>query len=444
MIEVAFESFLIFALILFNGMLSMSEIALVSARKIRLQQRAEQGDEKARLALDLARNPSRFLSTIQVGITLVGTLSGAYGGATLAGVLAKSLAQVPQLAPYSSALALGIVVLLITYLSLVLGELAPKRLGLSNPERVAAVVAGPMRTLSAITKPVVHLLNASTDFVLRLFQIHPQDEPSITEEEIKLLIKEGTHIGILEKSESQMVTAIFRLGDRRAEALMTPRTEIEWLDLDDDLRDNLSKIIQSSHNHFPVARGSLDQIRGILAAKDLLVCEQSQPAKDLIQFVSPPVFVPENMPAMDVLDTLRKDPKPAVVMVIDEYGGLQGLITAQDILGAIVGEIPSGEQGTEPGIFRREDGSWLVDGRLPIDEFGETFPMIKFPDEERGYYQTLGGFIMSSLGRMPQTGDSFEFRGMRFEVADMDAMRVDKVLITPIILPLDAANELAE
>lgn len=430
--QATLEITLILALILFNGVLSMSEIALVSARKIRLQQRADQGDEKACQALKLAENPSQFLSTVQVGITLVGTLSGAYGGATLAEVLAAALEKIPLLAPYSDGIALGFVVLLITFFTLILGELVPKRLGLNNPETIAATVARPMQVLSLLTKPAVRLLNFSTDQVLRLFRVHPSDEPPVTEEEIKLLIKQGAHAGVFEQSESDMVTAIFRLGDRRVGSLMTPRTEIEWLDLDDSPSENLCKIKKSTHSRFPLGKTSLDNIQGVLAAKDLLVCDLDDPAVDFRKYTLPPVFVPENMPAMNVLEVLRQDPQPALVMVIDEYGGLQGLVTAQDILGAIVGELPFAGSLIEPDIVQRADGSWLVDGRIPIDEFIEAFRKVELPEDERGYYQTLGGYVMTNLGKMPQTGDTFIRSGLKFEVADMDGMRVDKVLIMPL------------
>ena len=428
--EAALEIFLILFLILFNGVLAMSEMALVSSRKVRLQQRADMGDEKARSALEIAQEPSRFLSTVQIGITLVGVLAGAFGGATVAQVIEKGLSKFPLLAPYSQGLSLGLVVVTITYLSLILGELAPKRLALSNPETIASIMARPMQLISRITFPVVRLLNFSTDLVLRVLRVQQSDEPPITEEEIKLLIRQGTHAGILEEAETDMVTAIFRLGDRRIGTIITPRTEIEWLDLVDPLDENLEKVIHSHHSRFPVGKGSLDSIQGVLAAKDLLSCNLTDSSADLTRCVIAPVFVPENMQALKVIEVFRADPQPALVFVIDEFGGLQGLVTANDILEAIVGELPESGTSYEPEIIQRKDGSWLVDGMLPVDEFKDYFQVGDLPEQDRGLYQTLGGFVMSSLGRVPQTGDTFDWKELRFEVADMDGMRVDKVILS--------------
>lgn len=438
--EIALEAVVILGLIVFNGILAMSEIALVSSRKIRLQQRAETGDENARSALTLANDPSNFLSTVQVGITLVGILAGAFGGATVAQAIAKFLSNYDLLKPYSQSLALGIVVLIITYLSLIFGELVPKRLALSNPEKVAAAMAKPMIGFSRLVLPLVRLLDSSTEFVLRLMQVKSSQEPSVTEDEIKLLIKQGAHSGIFEETEIDMVNAIFRLGDRRIGTLITPRPEIDWLDLSNSLEGNLQSVIQSGHSRFPVGEGSLDNIKGILVAKDLLACKLGDGEFDLSRCIKPAVFVPENMRAMKVLEVLRDDPQPSLVLVIDEFGGLEGLVTANDLLEAIVGELPETGDEYEPEIFQRKDGTWLVDGMLAVDEFLEYFHLRELPENERGLYQTLGGLVMSNLGRVPKSGDAFDWMGLHIEVADMDGLRVDKLIVSAASLDNTSSN----
>jgi putative hemolysin len=428
--DVALEIVVILVLILFNGVLAMAEIALVSSRKVRLQQRANKGDENARTALKLAQNPSNFLSTVQVGITLVGILAGAFGGATVAQPLAELISVNATLRPYSQSIALGIVVFTITYLSLIFGELVPKRLALSNPEKFAAGMAKPMITFSRLVLPLVRLLDISTELILKVLGIKPSQEPSVTEDEIKLLIKQGAHSGVFEETEIDMVNAIFRLGDRRIGTLITPRPEVDWVDLDNTLEENLEKVIQSGHSRLPVGKGSLDDIHGILVAKDLLACELEDPSFDIKTCTIPAVFVPQNMRAMKVLEVLREDPQPAMVLVIDEFGGLQGLVTANDLLEAIVGELPESGAKFEPDIVQRRDGSWLVDGMLAVDEFMEYFHLGELPEMQRGLFQTLGGLVMSTLGRVPKSGDAFDWKGLHIEVADMDGLRVDKVMVS--------------
>lgn len=428
--DVTLEIVVILVLILFNGVLAMAEIALVSSRKVRLQQRANKGDENARAALKLAQNPSNFLSTVQVGITLVGILAGAFGGATVAQPLADLISANATLRPYSQSIALGIVVFAITYLSLIFGELVPKRLALSNPEKFAAGMAKPMITFSRLVLPLVRLLDVSTELILKVLGIKPSQEPSVTEDEIKLLIKQGAHSGVFEETEIDMVNAIFRLGDRRIGTLITPRPEVDWVDLDNTLEENLEKVIQSGHSRLPVGKGSLDDIHGILVAKDLLACALQDPSFDIRTCTIPAVFVPQNMRAMKVLEVLREDPQPAMVLVIDEYGGLQGLVTANDLLEAIVGELPESGAKFEPDIVQRRDGSWLVDGMLAVDEFMEYFHLGELPEMQRGLFQTLGGLVMSTLGRVPKSGDAFDWKGLHIEVADMDGLRVDKVMVS--------------
>jgi putative hemolysin len=420
---------IIILLVLINGIFAMSEIALVSVRKARLQRKAKNGDRSAQTALDLAENPNRFLSTVQVGISLIGILSGALGGATLAEELAKVLTPIPYIGEYSNGFAMAIVVGLITYLQLVFGELIPKRIGLNTPEEISIKVSRPMKLLSRITSPIVTLLSASTDLGLRVMGYHTNDSPMVTEEEVKLLLHQGTQIGIFEEVEQDLVESVFRLADRRVEVIMTPHTDIEWIDLEDPFEEIQKMIIDSPYSHFPVAEGSLDNILGILLVKDFLLATRNGSQPDIRRLLLPPVFVPESMPALKVLESFRSS-KTQLALVIDEYGGMLGLVTLFDILKAIVGNIPqTGEQESEMAV-QRSDGSWLLDGKLPIDELKEMFSIDALPDEERLGYQTLGGFIMSELGKIPSEGNSCVWKNFIFEVVDMDANRVDKVLLT--------------
>ena len=425
------EIILLLLMILANGVFAMSEIAVVSARKPRLQQRAEGGDQAAAAALALANEPGDFLSAVQIGITLVGILAGAFGSATLAVPLARLLARVPWLANHSGSLALAIVVLSITYLSLVFGELVPKRLALNNPEQVASAVARPMRLVAAVTLPVVWLLSGSTALVLRLLGARPGTEPPVTEEEIRVMVSQGTEAGVFAAQEESLVAAVFRLGDLRAGALMMPRTEIDWLDLDAPPAEIQGKIIASTYSRFPVARGSLDNVAGVVHTRDLLPhCLAGQPL-DLAAALRPALFVPETTPALQLLESFKLSGE-SMCLIIDEYGGLQGLVTVTDILEAVVGDLGAPGEAAQPHIVRREDGSWLVDGLTPIDEFREAFDLDSLPGEENNVYQTVGGFVMTHLGRIPEIADHFEWEQLRFEVVDMDERRVDKVLVTPL------------
>ncbi len=429
--QVGFEIILIASLILVNGIFSLSEIALLSARKPRLQQRAEEGDKRALRALEMMETPNRMLSTVQVGITLVGILSGAVGGATLANYLQAALVKVTLLAPNSKGIALVVIVLLITYFSLVLGELVPKRLAMANPERLALQYVGLLGFLSTITAPAVKLLSVSTDLVLKMFRISTPQEPAVTDEDVSSLMEQGAQVGVFEEAEQVMIKGVFRLSDRRVDDLMTPRTEIEWLDLDEPYAVNLNIVISSQHNYFPLAHGSLDNVVGILSAKDLLVKAQGCTEVNLQELMQTPLFVPESMPALDLLDKIKVSPGN-LALVIDEFGGLLGMVTLYDMLKTIVGDIPVQGEPLEPQLIIREDGSWLVDGLMPIDEMKEHLHIDELPDEERVGYQTLGGMMMTVLGSIPTSGQYFEWQGLRFEVMDMDGRRVDKVWVSRI------------
>jgi putative hemolysin len=426
--SIIIQIIIILALIVANGFLAMAEIAVISARKARLQQRAEEGDPGAKVALELANSPGRFLSTIQIGITLVGILAGAFGGAIIAEQMAPQLNRMAWIAPHGGAVSLFIVVLGITYLSLIIGELVPKQIALNHAERISAAVAPFMRALSWLGSPLVHLLSLSTQLVLRVFGIKPSAETSVTAEEIKLMIEQGTQEGVFELTEQEMVERVFRLGDRTVNALMTPRPDVVWLDVSEPPEEIQKKITADTHTHYPVAEGQIDRIIGLVNSKDLLSQNLSCQPIDLRSVLRPALFIPESMSALDVLERLKKK-RTHVAIVIDEHGGFQGLVTTSDVLEAIVGDIPMPDDAEEADIIQREDGSWLVDGKVPADEIRELLPVNELPFEDENLYQTLGGLVMAFLGRIPKSGDHFDWSGFRFEVMDMDGHRVDKVLI---------------
>ncbi len=428
MTVITFEILFIILLILANGVFAMSEMAVVSARKTRLQHWADEGQAQARAALELANSPDRFLSTIQIGITLVGVLAGAFGGATIAEQIGIRIGNYPSLAPYGEAIGLGIVVLCITYLSLIVGELVPKRLALNHAERIASFVARPMKILSTVALPAVRFLEISTRVVLKILRVRPSTEPPVTEEEIKVLIEQGTQAGVFEEAEQDLVESIFRLGDRRITALMTPRLEVVWLDVNAPFEENRRKAIESQFSRFPVGDGSLDNLLGVVKVKTLLAVEPSEIAPDLKSLLKQPLFVPETRSALQVLE-LFKTSHTHLALIIDEYGAVEGLVTTNDILEAIVGEITATSAQAETYAVQREDGSWLLDGMLAVEDFEEIFPAVVLPPEEKGLYQTLAGFVLRHLGRVPATADHFEWNGLRFEIIDMDGKRVDKILV---------------
>jgi putative hemolysin len=409
----------------------MSEIAVVAARKVRLKQRAEDGDERANAALKLANDPSQFLATVQVGITLVGVLAGAYGGATLAAKLAVPVATVPLLAPYAEGIALGLVVGVITVLSLIVGELVPKRIGLNNPETIASWVARPMMMLARIGGPIVALLTSSTNLVLRVFGIKGDAQPNLTEDEIKALISQAAETGAVGITEETILQRVFQLGDQRVSSIMTPRPDIEWIDVDateEELREFLAS---HSHTQFVVCHGGLDDVLGIVRSADLLpVAFRGQPI-DLRSLTREALFVPDSMPAVQLLESFRGSHKHTA-LVMDEYGAVEGLVTVTDLLTAIVGELPMDATEALGAFVSRADGSWLVEGSASMEDVAAHFGLDQLPEEEAGAYHTIGGFVMARLGRVPRPADHFEWGGMRFEVVDMDGRRVDKVLVSRV------------
>ncbi len=419
---------IIFVLVIANALFSMAELSVVSSRRVRLQQRAEDGDRRAKAALDLAESPNRFLSTVQIGITLIGTLAGAIGGAGMTGDVEYLFNQIPALRPSAHGLALGLVVLLVTYLSLVIGELVPKRLALSNPENIAGVVARPMKLLAVLVRPVIWLLSVSTEGVLRLLRVSRTQSSPVTPEEITGLMEQGEEVGVFEEAETDIVESVFRLGDLRAGALMTPRTDIDWVDLEEPFEENLKRIMDSPHTHFLVAHGSLDDVQGILRGKDVLARITDGKQVELAELIQPARFIPESMPAFEVVELLR-GASGNLALVIDEFGGLVGMVTLFDVMEAIVGGISKRGEPVVPEAIQREDGSWLVEGMMRIDEFKKLFDIDELPEEARAGYQTVGGFVMTMIGAVPHEGQRFECCGWKYEVLDMDGLRVDKVLV---------------
>ena len=416
-------------MILANGVFAMSEIAVVAARKVRLQQRADEGDDRAKAALALAHDPNKFLSTVQFGITLVGVLAGAYGGARLAEPLAEPIAQVPVLARYAEGIALGIVVGVITVLSLIIGELVPKRIGLNNPEAIASWVARPMMLLARIGGPVVGLLTSSTNLVFRVFGIKGEAEPNLTEDEIKALISQGAETGAVGVTEENIVQRVFELGDQRVAGIMTPRPDIEWIDVDASEEELREFLASHSHTQFVVCHGGLDEVLGIVRSADLLPLAFKGVSIELRGLVREALFVPDSMPAVQLLESFRGSHKH-VALVMDEYGAVEGLVTVTDLLTAIVGELPGDASEAAGSFVSRADGSWLVEGSAAMEAVMAHFGLDGVPEDEAGAYHTIGGFVMARLGRVPKAADHFEWGGMKFEVMDMDGRRIDKVLVS--------------
>jgi putative hemolysin len=425
------ELVVLLCLILANGAFAMSELAVVSSRHVRLQSLADHGAAGAAAAIALAASPGRFLSTVQVGITLIGILMGAFGGATLSARLAAWLRGWPALAPYAEELAIGVVVVAIAYFSLVFGELVPKRLALHAPEAIATRVARPMQWLSAAMLPFVRLLTLSTEGVLRVLGVPERVKQTVTEAEIDGLMKIGAEAGVFERAEREFVARVLRLDAQTVGAIMTPRVDIVALRLDAPLAENLKLVRREGYTRLPVCRGSLYEVVGILDTLDLLDPALEDRPLELEAQLRPPLWVPETIHVIRLLE-LFKQHKEHLALVVDEYGELQGLVTLTDVLEAIVGEVPEAGEGESPEIVRRDDGSLLVDGGASLSSLREALERtLELPGDEANTYQTVGGLVMARLGRVPRAGDHFDFAGVRFEVLDMDRRRVDKVLVAP-------------
>ena len=424
------EISLLFALIILNGMFAMSEIALVTARRTQLQNMAQDGDRGAEAAIQLGEDPNRFLSTIQIGITFISIMNGIIGEAALGRPLAAWIEHLGLAKPVSDHLATGLVVVGITYFSIVLGELVPKRLGQVNPELIARWVSRPMLWLAAISKPFVKLLASSTQLVLSVFGIKEQGRPSVTQEEIHLMLAEGSSAGVIEHEEHQMIQNVFRLDDRQIASLMVPRSDVVYLDIEDPLEENIKQIETSEHSRFPVLNGSWEEILGVARARELLTQTLRGEDPSLTEDLHPPVFVPESLTGIELLENFKHS-GINLAFVIDEYGEVQGIVTLKDVMEAIAGEFKP-RRPEDAWAVRRDDGSWLLDGFIPVPELKDRLDLKEVPEEERGRYNTLSGMVMLLVGRLPQTADRCEWEGWSFEVMDMDGKRIDKVLATPI------------
>jgi putative hemolysin len=418
------EIIIILLLILLNGFLSMSEIALVSARKSRLSAAAKRGNKKARRALDLAERPEKFLPAVQIGITLVGIFLGVYSGESIANDLEQSIARVTILAPYANGISIAAVVIIVTYLSLVLGELVPKRIGLAMPETIAKTMAGAIHVFALIVKPFIWLLELSTRFFIFAFRIKKTDENKVTEEEIKAIVEEGTKTGEVREVEKDIVDRVFILGDTEVKALCTHRNDIQWLDIEDNRHEIRAKVAEHLHNIYPVANKNLDEILGIVRLKDLFLKMDEKNFK-LRNCLLEPHYLPETTSAYDAIRIFRTR-KVFYALVVDEYGNTQGMLTVNDILESLVGEVSPSEE--EYQITRRDDGSFLVDGQYPFHEFLNYFDMEELYEEH--HYNTISGLILEYSGSIPQTGFKVGWMAFDFEVVDMDGPRIDKLLVT--------------
>ncbi len=427
------EILIIIGLILINGLFSMAEIALVSARKARLESQAAKGDEKAKQALKLANHPDTFLSTVQIGITLIGILTGIFSGKRLTEDLALWLQQFDSIAKYSDGIATTIVVILLTYLTLVLGELLPKRIGLARPEKIAKLSAKPMRVVSWITYPFIWLLTKSTNLLVKIFNLKRTDN-QVTEEEIKAIISEGTEHGAIEEAEQEIIERVFHLGDRNITSLMTHRSDIVWLDINSTVAEAKAAITEQLHTVYPVCDGRIDDIKGIVSIKDMYVAD---PKAKISTLMKPAQYVPENNSAYQVLEFF-KTTKAHYCFIVDEYGSVEGMITFFDILEAIVGDTPeTGDDEYE--VVEREDGTLLVDGQLPFYDLLSRLNKTEWMNEGERDFDTVAGFILNELQRIPATGDTMEWKRIKFEIIDMDSHRIDKVLIT---IPEDVKEEM--
>jgi putative hemolysin len=429
------EIAIVVLLVLLNGFFAMSELAIVSARRARLRQLAEDDNTGAQLVLDMAEDPSAFLSIVQIGMTLNSVFAGAYSGATLAGKLAVHLNDYPWIYPHGEAAALGITVASVTYLNLVVGELVPKRIGLAYAEKIAVRVAHVMGLFAIVAAPVVWLLRKSTDLILRLMRLHNPPEQKITEEEVKDMIAEGTQSGALKPAEKNMLDGVMRLADRSVRTIMTPRMDMVWLNVDDTPSEHKTVIRSSGYSRFPIARGDMEEILGVVHAKDLLNASFEGLTLSIKPVMRPPLIVPDTTPVLRLLDQIRQSGQH-IAIVVDEYGSVEGLVSITDIIESITGGLPERGRETMAAPVMREDGSWLIDGMTPTDEVEAVIGLKNMRGE--GDFETLAGFIVERLGRIPAAGDFFRWEGARFEVVDMDARRVDKVIVTP---PVDETDD---
>jgi putative hemolysin len=424
------ELLILLLLVVLNAVFAMSEMSVVAARKSRLQRWADEGYDGAHTALALATEPGSFLSTIQIGVTLIGILAGAVGQAAFASSLTPLWAEMPLLGPYAETISLALVAVAVTVLFVILGELVPKRLALLNPEGVASRIAPAMELLARLTSPLVRALNAGTDCILGLLKGRTSLEPPVTKEEINILMQQGTEAGVFEQREQALVARIFRMDKQRITGLMTPRADIVYLDLNDPFETNRQKVLQSTHSRFPVCQGGLENVIGIVRAKALLDDTFEGKPIDFTQHINAPLFVPNSLTVTELLRAFKQH-RQHLALIINEFGELDGLVTLNDALETLVGDVAMVEDVSEPDIVRRDDSSWLIDGNVTVQRFKEVVGLQReLPGEATASYHTLGGFAMMQLACIPQVGDRFEIYGWRFEIVDMDRNRVDKLLVT--------------
>ncbi|MGH8853910.1 MAG: hemolysin family protein [Telluria sp.] len=426
-------------LILMNGVFAMSELALVSAKRMRLERRAEDGSSGAHAALKLADDPSHFLSTVQVGITLIGIFNGAFGEASLAGQLTPHFETVPVFGPYARETALGVVVIGITVASIIFGELVPKRIAMAYPESVATLIAQPLRLLSVLMSPFVKFLSLSTNAIVRVLGIHAAaKEDAPTEEDITGMIREGADTGVFEKTEYDIVSRALRLDDQHLKSLMTPRVDLVIIDLAEDRRINLETIAANPYSRYPVCRGDRSHILGYVMARDLFgqaVRTGSVDTIDIDSAVQELLYVPETVSAMALLEMFKKN-RAELALIVDEYGDIQGMVTLSDVMSALVGDVTVSGEEHDPDAVQRSDGSWLLDGGVSLDRFRDLLETrLEFPGEEEGAYHTLAGFLLYQLGYIPKPAEIVEWTGFRFEVMDMDGNRIDRILVSRLLPP---------
>jgi putative hemolysin len=420
-----------------NGVFAMTEIAIVAARKARLRQLAAAGNVRAKVALELAESPNRFLATVQIGITFVSIMAGAFGGATIAEEIAKVLVDVPLLGPYRNAIGLGVVVLVITYFSLVIGELVPKRIGLGHPERISMLVAKPMQALSGFAGPVVKFLSVSTDGLLRILCFKPAQEATVNEEEVKALMQEGLRAGAFQKVESEIVASVLDLDRLTVRDIMTPRVKVIWLSRNDPHEAVWHKIVVSGHSFYPVYEDNRDHVVGVVSVKAIYANLAAGVGVKLADVMVPPLLVPAIQNVLQLVETFKRSGKH-LALVADEFGGIVGLVTLSDVMEAIVGDFPSQDERAKPAIVRRTDGSWLIDAMIEIERVEQALPGFMVEESANKEYQTLAGYVVKRLGHMPKEGETFEAEGYVFEVLDMDRHRVDKVLVLAVTSPTAA------
>lgn len=428
---IVLEIFIILLLLLANGVFAMTEMAVVSARKARLQQLAEKGDRAAVAALELISEPNRFLSTVQIGITLIGIGAGAFGGATLAQTLGATLAEVPGLERYAPSLGVAIVVIALTYFSLIIGELVPKRLALGHAEGIARFTAAPMLLVARFASPLVRVLGASTNLILKLLRVQPPTDEGVTDDEVRVLMQEGMKSGVFHSAEPKMVESVLALDHLPVSEIMTPRAKVIFLNKADPHEAVWHKIVVSGHSTFPVYEGQRDNIVGVVSVKAIYANLAAGARANVVDLMVQPLIVPATQSVTQLLDSFKTSGKH-VALVADEFGTIVGLITLVDVLEAIVGDIATPAERLRPMAKRRDDGSWLVDGAIEIEELQRTIPAFTFPESRTRSYGTLAGFVLAQFGRVPHEGESFDWLGHRFEVIDMDRHRVDKILILPL------------